>query len=180
MLNLKRRHEVVWDPKLEPMGHGGFNPENFDVWWRRNDAQLANLHPEIAEQWVYRHWRWSPFRFLRLETVGWRREVWTTKAILGRIYMEFGGPMEPLHDYSVMHESPLGPTATARYWRAGTWNIPILVLETPDGVSGYNGELPDVRFVLVEGSLRLRYLNALAYRGGETGPHTLYVLTIPN
>lgn len=178
MLDLKRRHEVRWDPVLKPIGHGDFGAEDFDTWWGRNGGRLPNLHPEIAEQWVFRHWRWSPFRFLPLETLSWRRDLWTSKQILEQVHLEFGGPMEPVHDYKVMHDAPLGPTSTARYWRDGTWNMPLLVLELPEGISGYDGELPEVRFVLVEGSLRLRYLNALVHRGQETGPHVLYILTM--
>lgn len=85
--------------------------------------------------------------------------------------------MEPTFDYQVFREGRGGPLETARRWR-GSWNIPILVLETPAGIRCYDGNLPDVRFVLVEGSKRPRYLNALRHRGEETEPHLLYVLTL--
>jgi hypothetical protein len=177
MLELRRRYESVWDPALKPVGHGDFSPEGFDSWWQRNAARLANLHPQIAEQWVFRHWQWSPFRFIRLDCLSWRSEVWTSAQVLDQVHMEFGGPMNPVHDYEVMHEETTGPTRTARYWRAGTWNIPLTVLETPEGFIGHEGEFPAIRFVLVEGTLRLRYLNALVRRGVGTGPHEVYILS---
>lgn len=50
------------------------------------------------------------------------------------------------------------------------------MLETPAGVRSHDGQMPAVRFVLVEGAKRLRYLNALHFRGEDTGPHALYIV----
>jgi hypothetical protein len=56
-------------------------------------------------------------------------------------------------------------------------DAPIIILETPEGIRSYDGDMPDVRFVVIEGSKRMRYLNALYHRGDKTGPHLLYILT---
>ncbi len=87
------------------------------------------------------------------------------------------GPKHAEHDYRVFSQgNGAGPLATARRWRDGTWDVPIVVLSTPAGVDSYDGAMPEVRFLLIEGSKRLRFLNALAHRGEQTGPHKLYVL----
>jgi hypothetical protein len=118
---------------------------------------------------------YSPWRFLAPDQLRWRQETWSSAKILERVHMEYGGPFDVDFDYQVLH---VAQTRTARYWLNGTWNIPMLILETPVGVQTYNGPLPQVRFVLVEGSLRMRYLNALHARGEPTGPHQVFVLTL--
>ena len=52
-----------------------------------------------------------------------------------------------------------------------------LVMETVGGIDSYEGPLPHIRFILIEGSKRMRYLNALHARGEVTGPHQLYILS---
>jgi hypothetical protein len=54
--------ECVWDETLEPVGEGTPVKETFSSWWDRYKSRLGNLHPEIAEQWIYRHWTKSPFK----------------------------------------------------------------------------------------------------------------------
>ena len=54
-------------------------------------------------------------------------------------------------------------------WANGTWVLPPVLLQTPDGVKFYTEEYPDKRYLVVEGSKRFRWLNALAHRGDETG-----------
>jgi hypothetical protein len=55
-----------------------------------------------------------------------------------------------------------------------------VILETPSGIDTYDGLLPDVRFIVIEGSKRYRYLWAANYHGDPTGPHQLYILTTPD
>ncbi len=174
MLNIKKSG-FVWDEELKPAGHGEVTMEAFDTWWRRNQKRLQNLHPQIAEQWVYKHWHCSPWGFLPLDSLGWRQETWPTSDILEQVHMEYGGPLDADFDYEVIH---LAQTKTARYWRDGTWNIPMLIINTPRGVETVNGPLPEVQHALVEGTLRMRYLNALHSRGEDTGPHRVFVLTM--
>jgi hypothetical protein len=176
MLDVKRPLEVLWDKSLKPVTGGGEWPEEFTLWWKRNEDRLSNLHPQIAEQWIYRHWSTSPFRFLELRTLCWRMESWSTEAILAQIYMVHGGPLVPEFDYQVMQQASDGPRSTANNWHNGTWNMPLLVLETPSGIDSYEGPLSEVRFILIEGSKRMRYLNALHARAEATGPHPLYIL----
>lgn len=178
MLNLKHRYEMRWNPALEPVGHGDFSAEEFKPWWARNRRLLENLHPQVAEQWVFRHWRWSPYRFLSLEDLRWRKETWPTERVLSEVYLEFGKPVDP-RDYAMFRgeAGTLGSTSTFRNWTDGSWSPPVVVLSTPTGIDTYEGPLPDVRFVVLEGSLRYRYLWAAHHYGDPTGPHEVYILT---
>jgi hypothetical protein len=178
MIDVKQTQPDAWDPALKPIGYGDRWPEDFQTWWQRHRERLANLNTQIAEQWVYRHWSYSPFKFLPLERLTWRKEQWTTQEVLGRVHMEYGGPMIPDFDYDVMQESSGGPKSTAHNWQNGTWDMPLLVLETPGGIDCYDGKLPEIRFVLIEGSKRMRYLNAVHARREATGPHALYILEL--
>lgn len=181
MLNLKRRYESLWDPSLRRLRDDDLCPETFDEWWHRHSSRLSNLHPEIAEQWIHRHWSSTPYQFLRLETLQWRKETWRTERVLSEVHLEFGGPVHR-SDYDLFRGGPgsLGPIAAARNWRNGSWELPIVILEIPSGIDTYDGPLPDVRFVVIEGSKRYRYLWAANYHSVPTGPHELYILTTPD
>jgi hypothetical protein len=177
MLDLRKWDEFAWDEGLKPLTKNALEQEPFHDWWGRNETKLKHLHPEIAEQWLHRHWLNNRFHFLRLEALSWRSEFWSTTQVLSTVHLEYGGPMEPEYDYRVFtQDGSAEPHATARRWRDGTWDIPIIVLATPTGVRSYEGEYPEVRFLVIEGSKRMRFLNALAHRGERTGPHKLYVL----
>ncbi len=180
-LDLRRRWECVWDAAMRPIGEGEHHKETFEAWWGRWRERLSHLDPRIAEQWVYRHWCHSYMAFLNLDDITWRLEIWPGEAILGRVWMEFGGPMDAAHDYAAFNGvGGFGPIATARAMNAGTWDMPLLVLETPTGIVSHDeGEMPDVRFVVAEGSKRMRYLNALLARGEGAGPHELFILSTP-
>ncbi|TIU42472.1 MAG: hypothetical protein E5W28_01095 [Mesorhizobium sp.] len=155
-------------PKQED---GYFTRETFDDWWVRNSSRLVQLHPMIAEQWVYRHWTLSPYCHLPLEE-------WTTQQVLRDVFIADIN-VDAEHDFKVFNEFggiPPAPVMNA----TGTWDYPILVLETPSGVQTYTGELPEVRCLLIEGHNRYRYLNALAAKGRVSAHHTVFVLTYPN
>lgn len=177
MLELRHRNADAWPAELRPKGDGGFDPEGFEAWWERNSGQLGNLHPQIAEQWLHRHYSSTRYRFLDLRQLTWREERWTTAEFMASVHLEFGGPADPDHDYEAFQKGGgWGPLLTAQGWREGSWDVPVMILETPRGVRSYDGDLPDVRFLVIEGSKRYRYLNALVHRGEETGPHSLFVL----
>jgi hypothetical protein len=162
---------------LRPIGDGGFDKESFDEWWARNGPGFANLHPQIVEQWVYRHWTYAHFQFLELHRLTWSVKQMSTVEFLRDVHLEFGGPADPDHDFHVFSGAfGTRKTATAENWQHGTWTIPPVALSTPNGVVGHEGPDPSVRMVLVEGSLRFRWLNALRDRGEETGPHIIYLL----
>lgn len=178
-LDLTRRWDCVWDRALRPVGEGEWDKEPFDAWWARCGDSLRNLDPRIAEQWIHRHWSRSYMAFLEITPITWRLESWLGDRILSDVHLEFGGPMDAEHDYNAFNHRGLGPNATARAMNRGTWDIPLLALETPNGITSASAELSEVRYVVTEGSKRMRYLNALRHRGQGEGPHEIFILSTP-
>lgn len=181
MLDLRVRREPVWDPALRPEGEGDLEKEAFAVWWERNHDRLAHLEPRIAEQWIYRHWTHSYTAFVPLADLTWRLEKWSGDQVLEHAHMVFGGPFDADHDYKVFNgHKGFGPNRTARAMNAGTWDMPLLLLETPTGIQSHDGEAPFARYLVAEGSKRMRYLYALRARGEGGGPHEVFILSLPD
>lgn len=173
-----RGHSVAWDEALAPRDISQWDREPFAEWWARCQGRLSNLHPQIAEQWIHRHWTLSGDTWLPLESLHWRLEQWSTERILGEVYIR-DWHLDPEHDYKVFNA--YGETPTAAPMNAkGTWDYPLLTLETPSGVRTHGGELPHVRYLLIEGHSRYRYLNALAVRGRAAAQHEVFILTAPS
>ena len=177
MLDLANSQVEKWPDTLRPIGEGDFEKEAFDEWWARNGSEFVNLHPQIVEQWVYRHWTYAHFKFLELRRLTWSEKQMSTVDFLNNVHLEYGGPADPDHDFRVFSSAFTGKkTATAENWEDGSWTIPPVVLSTPEGIISHEGRLPDVRMVIIEGSLRYRWLNALHAKGEKTGPHRFYLL----
>jgi len=168
--------ETAWDKSLEPQGHGTFGKERFGPWWKRNEASLAHLHPIIAEQWIYKHWTLSPYKHLPIVNLSWRKEKWSTERILSEVYIREGfGKLSPAFDYRCFHDKEYEPGLTMD--ATGTWNYPIVVLQTPDGIRTESGRVNSaIRYCLIEGHQRVRYLNALTFHGAAAAEHCLFVL----
>lgn len=180
MLDLRRRNGCVWDAALKPFRMDERDKEPFEAWWDRHQQRLSHLHPQVAEQWIYRHWSHSYMAFLELDQLDWRLETWHAQEILERIHLEFGGPMDAEHDYAAFNgRGSFGPIQTARALNAGEWDMPLLALETPSGLLSSDGPLPDVRYVVAEGSKRMRYLFALERLGHHPGPQKVFLLKTP-
>jgi hypothetical protein len=180
MLNLRNPDLPVWSGELKPVSEGELGKEPFNTWWTRHRGRLRNLHPEIAEQWIYRHWTYSHFSFLPLERLTWREEVWDSDKILSVVvrYGHDGCDYAPDFDYCTFRRrGGADRLQTARALDAGTWDFAIVVLEAPDGFLDARRPLPDARYVLIEGHQRMRYLNALRTRNWRPlGPHRVFVL----
>lgn len=165
---------------MRPIGEGDHKKEPFENWWTRWFERLSHLEPRIAEQWIYRHWCQSYMAFLTLESITWRMECWPGRRIISQVHLEFGGPLSPVDDYGLFNEGRgHGPLQTAIAMNRGTWDMPLLVLETPNGIVSHAGPLPNVRLVVAEGSKRMRYLAALLHRRQCDGPHELFILSTP-
>jgi hypothetical protein len=61
LLDIRADHDLRWDEALKPVGEGEFDKEAFGPWWERHGTRLGHLHLRIAEQWIHRHWRHSPY-----------------------------------------------------------------------------------------------------------------------
>ena len=168
----------AWDESLMPAGFGTAQKERVEDWKKRNNRTLAHLHPTISEQWIYRHWTSSPYKNLPIEGLTWRQEKWKTDKILDEVFRRWpSGPLEPECDYDVFHGKAFEPALTMD--RTGSWNIPIVILETPEGVRTSSGTVPNVRYCLIEGHQRVRYLNALKFRGECAGEHLVFIVSSP-
>jgi hypothetical protein len=98
----------------------------------------------------------------------------SSEEFLDQVNLLFGGPAVAEHDYQVFHDNQL---PTAKNWGNGTWTIPPIVLETPKGFAFNQKTYPYARLLLVEGSKRYRYLNALHRKRLHTGLHQFFVIS---
>lgn len=181
-LPLSVESRCIWPQALRPNGHDTSEKESFESWWSQHKDALANVCEPIAEQWIYRHWDNSPFRFLPLDTLTWETRTYSAEDFLSSVHFFFGSPAEAEWDYNVFHSVNHGdgiPLQTANDWVNGTWSFPPVVLETPTGFRCTTGEFPCSRLLLVEGSKRYRYLNALHCRGMSGGLHDFFMLRSP-
>ena len=180
MLDLATDYRSVWPADLEPIGYDTDNLESFGDWWERHQPRLEHLHPQICEQWVHRHFATAFCRFLPLEALKWRMEVLPTGELLKSVCPEFAKRFDPEIDYAQLHgDLAFTKCATAEALDNGTWDYPIIALETPEGVVSSAGERPDVRLVLIEGHSRYKYLNALSALGKPVNDcHEFFVLEI--
>lgn len=102
-------------------------------------------------------------------------------ALLARVYRAWGGELHARFDYEVFQRRGGDDRhATAKVLDGGTWDYPLVVLETPHGVRN-EGEIHDeVRWVIVEEHQRHRYLAALHALGRTpAGPHAMYIISSP-
>jgi hypothetical protein len=176
LIDVRPRHALAWNAALEPVGQGTFQKEHFAAWWARNGARLANLHPRAAEQWVYKHWKHSPYCHLPLDRLACRLERWTTERVLKEVGWDWADSDEhPEANYDIFHGKPFEPGRTMD--ATGTWNIPPVILASPGGFLTDDGERPELRFWLVEGHQRRRYLHALVHRGEGAVAHDVFVLS---
>jgi len=178
-LNIER--EPAWSEKLRPHGEGSFEKEDFATWWNRNEQQLSHLPPDLCEQWVFRHWHYSPFAFLPLESLSYERKVWDGVTLLGSVYRAWGGKLDAQFDYETFQRGGgEDRQQTAKAIDSGTWDYPMVLLATPHGIKEGGEYLSPVHHVIVEGHQRHRYMNALHARGiPPSGPHETIVITSP-
>ena len=181
IIDSDRENQCAWSPRLAPAGVGTLlEKETFDSWWKRASRLIGNLNPLIAEQWIYRHWTQSPYRYLPIEHLKWHQEAWNTEDIFRSIFVRTGfGPNNPDSDVTFFRDKNLEGVEPYKSLRSlGTWNYPIVIFDTPDGIR-CDGEVRPVRYCLIEGHQRQRFLEAWYRRGwGHTADqHSVFVLS---
>jgi len=180
-LNLDQVLPTAWPESLRPIGESTFEKEPFSDWWHRNRQMLAHLPRDLVEQWIYRHWTHSPFSFLPLDDLTWKRRFWSGADLLRSIHRAWGEQLDPQFDYDTFQRqggADRHPTALAL--DCGTWDYPMVLLSTPFGIIDGGRSMPSVRLVIVEGHQRHRYLNALHSLGkAPAGPHETIILSTP-
>lgn len=174
-------NSCAWPERLNPWRGDANEQEPFPEWWERNRQDLHHLPAELCEQWIHRHWEYSPFAFLPLDTLTWEPRTFDGEELLASIHRACGGDLHPQFDYDTFQRRGGDDRhATAIALDSGTWDYPMVLLSTPNGIRSFRRELPAVRLVLVEGHQRHRYLNALHALGKPPcGPHQVYVLRSP-
>jgi hypothetical protein len=175
--DLRGGHELTWDESLRPVGESTADKETFDTWWSRNRDKLDWLDSRIVEQWIYRHWQHSPYCNLPLERLSFRLERWSTARLLASVTRpDPDSDQALLHDYDLYRDRTWEPAPSMR--ENGTWNIPIILLETPSGALRPEGFRADVRFVLIEGHQRMRCLAAFSRHAKCADAHEVFVLKL--
>src|SRR4051794_39126101 len=101
---------------------------------------------------------------------------WPPRWILQKVGHAMG-ELDPQWDLDQMPLSGHSPASVMN--EIGTWDFPIVVLYSQRGFRTPSGDRPDLRYWLIEGHLRLRYLNALVWsrhRGIHARQHTVFVV----
>lgn len=182
MLDLTENKPRCWAEHLRPIGDGELNKEPFSEWWNRHNNELGHLPPELCEQWIYRHWSTTRFAFIPLESLKCDTIEMSTEEVLTRVQRVFARTLNPEHDKNVFQRQLFGkshPTAQA-FANSGTWDYALVVLSTETGFKNADIDDPSIRFVLVEGHQRHKYLNALNHFGeAPKGPHRVLFLSSP-
>lgn len=188
MLKLTGRRS--WPSRLQPVGESTLEKEPFSTWYARNKAGLEHLDPRILEQWVYKHWIYSPYTGLPLDTLTSTIEIWKSSKLIAEVGFideinvitrgdELGGSdgVEFLARFVHRDGRTFEPGTTMS--STGTWNFPILVIESPGGfwVNGF--DFPSWRYWLIEGHLRFRYLRALHVAGLPDRDHEVLFVRYP-
>jgi hypothetical protein len=101
-LDLDVTRDASWPAHLVLRGEGDrFNKEPFEQWWSRVQGELGHLPAPLCEEWIYRHWPASPFRFLPLDSLAWSSVTLSGEALLARVYRACGGELDASFDYEV-------------------------------------------------------------------------------
>lgn len=181
MFDFRHQPPSVWPEHLRPEGEGTVHKEHFPQWWARHSSELSHLHPQLAEQWIHRHWEGTEFRFLPLDTLTWELVLMDGEDIMRTVRREIARRLDPEFDYEQLHGLlAFEKSQTAIELDDGTWSLPIVALATPSGWIARHAELPDERLMLVEGHQRHRYLNALHAKGiAPAGPHQVFIISSP-
>lgn len=106
----------------------------------------------------------------------WRQEQWPTSRILSEVGHILSDELNHKFDYETFNGKDFEPGLTMD--RIGTWNIPIIILESPLGFITRRGKRHDLRYWLIEGHQRMRYLNALYHRNACAEKHFVYILNL--
>lgn len=181
MFDVREFEEEIWPECLMQVGYGGhlYELESYDDWYERTAVQLNHLHPEICEQWIFRHWIHSPFSFIPLDGLTWVEERWSPAKFLNLVGILGSDPFAPDFDFEVFqgYEGDRLPTALAL--DNGEWDYAPILIETPNGFINEVGQKSPEPYLLIEGHQRRRYLNALVSRGVELIDQRVFIIKLP-
>jgi hypothetical protein len=177
-IDLRSRYDLAWDEALSPHGHDSAHKETYADWWARTSLSLAHLEPRIAEQWIYRHFQNSPFCHLPLDRLAWRLEMWPGETLVDRIRWLNKDRDDPRADYQAHQTLSREREPRLTFDASGTWNIPVLAIESLGGFITVRGFIPGPAIHLIEGHRRMRYLRSLFVHGDPMREHEIFILTL--
>lgn len=123
-------------PAFDP---GGGVATPFPEWWARVSASFANVPEEVAEQWLHRHWRHSPFSWLASADYKFHKELWPSSDLSKIRYRinDFDGSSElPMHfgkQLMEVHERFDGLWLVEHMLSTGEFPVPPILLDNRDG-----------------------------------------------
>lgn len=171
-----------WPAEWEPHGWGTLAHEPFSSWWQRWAHEFPNLDPRVLEQWVHRHWEYSPYFGFPLQNFRCECERIGTSVLLRDVgSVDDLRPDEPIDldsIYELFNEPcrrDYEPMKTMNH--TGTWNMPVLLVRSPSGLLYREIEFSDFSMWVLEGHQRHRYLRALAARRQAAEHHEALVLS---
>lgn len=167
----------MWPQRIAPyVGESDSDIEPFADWYVRIHTLIPNVPEDVADQWIHRHWRQSPYEYLPLEQLTFEEESWTVHEI-DRVRFGTGcgpgpGSSDRLDD-QMTRGIPLAKFMLSEH----TWPRPILVLDNSHGLVHRGEQL--ARWHLIEGHQRLTFLRELQRRDMVLAEHKVWRLTAP-
>ena len=153
--------------------------EAADVYAARMQAGiLSNWPTEVLKEWLHRHAghieRYAPLKFERMR---FRRESWPDQRVPGREAFLDPTFYEDCSDF--LHRAQSRNGWLADYMAThGTWNTPIVLLESEERLSIREDLLTRQPLHLLEGHNRLAYLEGLREQGRAASEHTVWIVNL--
>lgn len=141
--------------------------EAFETWHERVGAALPNVPPEVAREWIHRHWAESPYNWMPLDAMRFAEQEWPLNRVLAIGVGSLNSP-----DAFERREDP-GQWVRDYMEKHRTWSTPIIVL---DNQPSFDADFH--RHHLLEGHRRLGFLRVLAEAGRAAATHRVWSVRI--
>jgi hypothetical protein len=164
---------------------GGGVATPFEEWWPRVRASFPNVPEEVARQWLHRHWRHSPFSWLKSADYNFEKVTWPSGELSSIRYrinefadstdlqMQFGKQLLAAHERH-------GIWLAEYMLDTGLFPVPIIVADNRDGhlvdhAYKDSNYFPKT-YVLIEGHRRLEFGTFLASRGQLAPTQEIWIM----
>lgn len=152
---------------------GGGVTTPFDVWWERVKTAFPHVPEEVARDWLHRHWRYSPFGFLKSAVYRFRKVAWPASNLKEiRInWNDFADDDAPTIDQgrylAEEHKSRWGFAIADYMIEHGVFPVPPIIIDNRDHHVADRGgaDYYPAAYLLVEGHRRFHVASYLASQG---------------
>lgn len=134
----------------------------FDEWWARVSASFPLVPKEVAQEWLHRHWRHSPFAFLKSDQYHFSCVIWPS-TMLREIRWSWNNFKDDTN-VAIEHGASISdkkmpqhlPFVSKFMLAKRTFPSPPIVLDNRDGhlIDGRGPEYYPNCYLLIEGHLR--------------------------